>query len=406
MYNGYNNGGHRFLQYNNYYNSNNYQIDTSTIEQVTCDKCYEKKCFSDNFVKADEEVAQAENGYPNQYQNGNYQNANYQNANYQNVNYQNYNYQLNSGYYNQYAQDQGDNINIEDLADWIKSISQCMQTGYKWNGQELYAGFLCNADGTGVEIGMFLDKYCSVYTSQVSFMNAMANGGSNNNGNRNGGNNNNNNNNNGNYDIAYLYAAQDVVTYPFTHDIDCAETLTYATPWGAYHQGGYYSVPPNKYCTGLFQYSVIALEDCDSDNVRDSKQSNYKYSGYVPQYQNSYQNGYTTKYLLSQQDLKDQVKVCHTIRTASRGELSVFDSSQGTFFDYSAAKEKKYPNKQIKVFEGERQGLKLFGLITGFLIAFVAIVFFIKDFCCFEVGSGRRERLVIDGDKAYAQELS
>jgi len=39
---------------------------------------------------------------------------------------------------------------------------------------QLYAGFICNQDGTGVEIGMFLDEECVVYLTHETYQNYMS----------------------------------------------------------------------------------------------------------------------------------------------------------------------------------------------------------------------------------------
>jgi hypothetical protein len=67
---------------------------------------------------------------------------------------------------------------FEAAAEWLISISQCYNTGaiysnggyYQQGGQDqgnMYAGFICNEGGTGVEIGMFLDEECILYLPTI-----------------------------------------------------------------------------------------------------------------------------------------------------------------------------------------------------------------------------------------------
>ena len=51
---------------------------------------------------------------------------------------------------------------MEDAANWIAELAQCKQVeNYMYNGYlEQYAGLICNADGNGIEIGVFLDADC------------------------------------------------------------------------------------------------------------------------------------------------------------------------------------------------------------------------------------------------------
>lgn len=63
---------------------------------------------------------------------------------------------------------QGDDDN--GVLELIEDISQCLNTGLNWNDDELYVGFMCSPyGGDGVELAIFLDNQCSVYTSLKSF---------------------------------------------------------------------------------------------------------------------------------------------------------------------------------------------------------------------------------------------
>lgn len=95
----------------------------------------------------------------------------------------------------------GDNNNNDDsngyesAAEWLEEISGCKETGIQYQGGyqggyqngngnynqqnndgglELYAGMICNGDGTGVEIGMFGDDECKLYLPNEPYANYMA----------------------------------------------------------------------------------------------------------------------------------------------------------------------------------------------------------------------------------------
>jgi len=52
----------------------------------------------------------------------------------------------------------------------IEDISQCLNTGLNWNDDDLYVGFMCSPyGGDGVELAIFLDNQCTVYTSLKAF---------------------------------------------------------------------------------------------------------------------------------------------------------------------------------------------------------------------------------------------
>ena len=52
----------------------------------------------------------------------------------------------------------------------IEDIAQCLNTGLNWNNNDLYVGFMCSPyDGDGVELAIFLDDECTVYTNLKAF---------------------------------------------------------------------------------------------------------------------------------------------------------------------------------------------------------------------------------------------
>jgi hypothetical protein len=64
----------------------------------------------------------------------------------------------------------------------LLNVGECQEIdednyGYQnEDGNALYAGFTCNSDGTGMEIGVFQDDECSQLTD-TSYTNIIANGG-------------------------------------------------------------------------------------------------------------------------------------------------------------------------------------------------------------------------------------
>ena len=60
----------------------------------------------------------------------------------------------------------------EDKAvlEMIEDVSQCLNTGINFNGNDLYVGFMCSPySGDGVELAVFLDNECTVYTTLKKF---------------------------------------------------------------------------------------------------------------------------------------------------------------------------------------------------------------------------------------------
>ena len=62
--------------------------------------------------------------------------------------------------------DEGDN----DVSELISDIAGCLNTGLEWNGNAMYVGFMCSPySGDGVELAIFLDNKCTVYTTMKAF---------------------------------------------------------------------------------------------------------------------------------------------------------------------------------------------------------------------------------------------
>jgi hypothetical protein len=371
-------GDGRNLQY--YYGqSESSSKEPAFVETVTCAKCEELKCFEDDWEYDVDET-------PDQYTA--------------------YEYAGEEAAANQQQQQQEevvyDDVDPDDLATWITNIAGCMQTEYVQDDQSLYAGFMCNAQGNGIEIGLFLDKYCSIYTSVLSFHQVIF-GDTNNDAEgeeaaQGGGNG--NNGNNGNVDteaISFLHSAQAVVTYPFTHDIDCSDYMIYATPWGSYQSSSYYSSSlerASQWCRYLFQGTSVKLDDCDGDGAHDK--SNYYVSEAA---EDTYELYDFYSFMLSQEELQNQVTVCQVIKSMNGKYVPVFDESGGTNFEYT--KVNTYTSSRFPFVSGDFQGVKIFGLCALMLIFLVAFLGFLKDYFCLKAPVLTKEKLVIENGNVY-----
>jgi len=73
--------------------------------------------------------------------------------------------------YECYTEDDGGNDLDEQAAEWIKKVSECQQAEVQVNGVDVFYGAMCDDYGDGVELAVFLDDECSLYTSQIAFNN-------------------------------------------------------------------------------------------------------------------------------------------------------------------------------------------------------------------------------------------
>jgi len=102
---------------------------------------------------------------------------------------------------NGYYDEDGEYVEAEldDAMEWLNGFSECSETNAYMDDYQIYAGLMCNSKGTGVEIGLFLDDDCSLYTPKLSFKNIMQNA-----------------------DMTYYNMISDVVEFTFTNDgIEC-----------------------------------------------------------------------------------------------------------------------------------------------------------------------------------------
>lgn len=75
------------------------------------------------------------------------------------------------------AEDENAVVTSEIIAEWTAQLGECveMQSTMDQGGEiPLFAGWMCNADGTMVEPMIFLDDSCTVYNSMTSFAKVAA----------------------------------------------------------------------------------------------------------------------------------------------------------------------------------------------------------------------------------------
>lgn len=265
-------------------------------------------------------------------------------------------------------------VDMEGVAQWVEGIAQCQQTEAVLGNYNLYAGFICNSDGSGVEIGLFLDEDCTVFTSAEYYSNVV-----------------------GDDDAPYYEMSQDVVTYPFLNDLNCAERPEYITP-EEYEEKQQEDQDEdeededeedrvNDVCENLFGDDTRSLEDCDANGEEDEEGDDQ-----VEGEEEDYYNWYT--YLLSADDADDATAVCYLIQTME-GEYTVVyegDSSGGSsggFYDYSS-----------KSSGSDGQSANVALIVIGLLAAAIALVCIVQN--CFstgKAGDSRRENLLNKGRK-------
>lgn len=216
---------------------------------------------------------------------------------------------------------------------WIQSMTQCQQSQnpFYFNGLEVTMGFMCNQDGSGVEVATFLDDDCTLYTNQIAYGNIMSE-----------------------QDYLYYIYSKQHIEYMFTTDFSCYDPqVVYINPTdeaaGYYNfnqQSGDDALPEAaEWCQLVFQANmdVVDLKTCGGTYSSSSSSGSSK---------NSY---------LAEADVQDGTAVCSTLQGhGGKGDRVYDKKSSGSMY--------KYSGKQHSSNWGKRNNG------SGGLIAFFVIV--------------------------------
>lgn len=236
----------------------------------------------------------------------------------------------------------GSNINIENVVTWVTEMAQCVNTGVQWNNIDLYSQFMCNGDGSGVEIGLFLDQYCTVYTSLASYGALFS-------------------------DNAYLQYSPNVVTYPFVFNVNCSQDITWESPEnansGLVSDDGTNAVP-NQYCTNLVDSAnVLPLSNCALDGGSSNSDNNNGGSSYSSDF-SSY------SYDLTQANIGNAYAACKAINTIDSTQGGINPKNTNPFNSSNAIY--SYNRKQSS---SSMSGGAIFGIVVLVLAAVGALAY-------------------------------
>lgn len=204
----------------------------------------------------------------------------------------------------QYNENGDEVIDFEDLADWVAGLMECQETGAEYNGMSLYAGFICNGDGSGVDIGLFLDEECTIYTTLESYKNVADED-----------------------DYPYIYQSSEIVTYPFENPISCADRLLYAASWYQATEDQYNY--PSYTCRQVFAGDyTLEVNDCNGDGQND-------YANEYVEQEEYNENYYWYTYVLSQNDLGSPSTICSVVQAMNGEYTYVYNDTDGGIYTYT-----------------------------------------------------------------------
>lgn len=248
--------------------------------------------------------------------------------------------------------DADNNEEFEKASEWVSEISECKETGIQYqggysgqygqyyqddgDGQELFAGIICNADGSGVEIGMFYDEDCSLYLPNEAYSDYQSY-----------------------YDASYQEMTKDVVEFTFSSNVfSCKEVEYVYTTQDMSNYNGEYNQNNNnnddddkvaEWCEELAGGDVAPV-DMATCGVYQYYGGNYDggewaeyYENYQQQKENQadqYEYQYTYdwyRFEIDEEDALDMSAVCKTVKSED-GEIHTFyNANNGNMYTYEGS---------------------------------------------------------------------
>jgi hypothetical protein len=286
---------------------------------------------------------------------------------------------------------------FEAAAEWLTTISQCYQTGavysqngayYQQGGQNqgnMYAGFICNDEGNGVEIGMFLDESCILYLPNESFQNYM-----------------------NLYDATYQSMTEDIIEFTFSEakfsckDEDVIYTTQDVSGYNQYQNYNYNANNQNQeaaeWCQYLYDNELgtypIGLYDCGGKAYGNY----YGYNFYDDD--NQYRNMYSWyNYEISEDNAIDMQEVCLVVKH-SNGQLHTFyNGGSGHLYKYGSKNGNSVSDAIDEFLEGTanssvsyKKGQSLSGGAKFGIIAAVGVVVGVVVAAVMKVRSGSSDK--------------
>mmetsp|Transcript_20897 Transcript_20897/g.24118 ORF Transcript_20897/g.24118 Transcript_20897/m.24118 type:complete len:681 (+) Transcript_20897:164-2206(+) len=254
----------------------------------------------------------------------------------------------------------GELYGFEVASEWLQEMAECTATEITYTGGSnngnanynnynnndgddsnlMYTGFICNADGNGVEIGMFLDEECVLYLPNESYMNYMSY-----------------------FDQTYAAMTEEIVEFTFsTAVLSCKDTETIYTTQdiGNYNQYSYQDYDWNnqddeevsEWCETLVsggQSTPVDISSC-GQYANGYNQYDYNTEYYNSQYQQYYdeyaQEGEENaqyqymydwyRFEINEEDALEMTTVCSLIKSNSGAMHTFYNSENGNMYDYSS----------------------------------------------------------------------
>jgi len=257
--------------------------------------------------------------------------------------------------------DQNDLYGFEAASEWLEEIAECKETGIPYQGgynnnqyggqyyqnnnqnnndaQELYAGVICNGDGSGIELALFYDEECALYLPNEAYTNYMSY-----------------------FEQTYQQMTKEIVEFTFSDAIfSCKNTeVVYTTQdlsqyGGNYQQNNYNNNDDDdiaEWCETLVGGEISDPVDMSSCGMYDyysgNGNGNYydggsSYQERYDQYQNQDENNQYMyqydwyRYEISEDDSLDMMEVCKLAKQSGGNLHTYFNTNNGNMYSYTGS---------------------------------------------------------------------
>jgi len=222
--------------------------------------------------------------------------------------------------------DEQEEYDMDGAIEWLNGLAECQELeDVVYENTALFAGLICSSNGDGVEIGVFMDEECSLYTTVKSFSDVMTYS-----------------------DKQYYSMSKEIVQYTFTNQFDCQNIeIEYTNPYEEDKDEEEEEEEDNgeapeaaEYCADLFE-NTVNMADCDvdqneeqeedEDEDEDENLANYEWYSYE----------------ISNEDAEEAQAVCKVLngfdsdsgKSKSWKGKTVYDSgSSGSYYKYKKSK--------------------------------------------------------------------
>lgn len=243
---------------------------------------------------------------------------------------------------------------IDGAIEWLNGLAECSALEAYYENTALYAGLICNEKGDGVEIGVFMNEECSLYTTLKSFSDVMSYS-----------------------DQTYYSMSQEIVEYTFTNEFDCQDIeIEYTNPYAEQQdeddedEDNGEAPEAAEYCADLFD-NTVNMYDCDVDQNGDEDDEDQ-------QDEDEYLSNYEWySYEISDEDAEDAQAVCKILngidadsgKSKSYQGKTVYDSSSsGSLYTYQ---------KGRRSANGNMSGGSVFAIVLLGLLIVGGVAFFV-----------------------------